>query len=135
MRMPLSDHPAFSVQRCCVDRSVRAGLQASRPDCGRLPGGDGWPTSRCQGDRTGGGSRWSAQPDAFELAPGASQSVSLTFSGSDRVEKKVLKLLSNDPDEPKARVALRIGGRNLFVGDTAPDVSVEPINAPGPWRL
>ena len=54
-----------------------------------------------------------------------------------RPDKRTRPLVvrSNDPDEPRAEVTLRVGSNRLFVGDEAPDFQLTGINTGEPHRL
>jgi hypothetical protein len=54
--------------------------------------------------------------------------VTLSHGGSSGVSQKQATFHTNDPDEPRAQVELRIGSNRTFIGDPAPDFTYTSLN-------
>jgi len=68
------------------------------------------------------GENITAEPSAFTLAPGFSQSVVVSATVAVGASwEDTCRLVSNDIDEPESSVALTINPTGLSVGDPAPD--------------
>ena len=62
------------------------------------------------------------------LEPGASAEVVFETAGSTSVSLGDARFLSNDPDEKRARLPLRVGANAVFEGDPALDFSYTALN-------
>ncbi len=71
---------------------------------------------------------WTGQPRAFTLEPGQAQEVAFHTDGSAAVSLDEARFLSDDPDEPKARLLARVGADAVFVGDPALDFTYVALN-------
>jgi hypothetical protein len=74
------------------------------------------------------GGGWTASPETLTLAAGGDQVVTLSHGGSSGVSQKQATFHTNDPDEPRAQVELRIGSNRTFIGDPAPDFTYTSLN-------
>jgi len=78
---------------------------------------------------------WSAEPDAFTVPPGKAQQMVLHHGGSESVRLQEMTIQSDDVDEPRADIALRVGSDSVFIGDEAIDFTYDSLNMPGTWTL